>query len=138
MIGVCVECGKRFEIKDNENLSDYQCSCGGRLLKGLENSEFNSGQNKENCLKSIKTTNLINCPDCGHDISNKATACPNCGFPTGIDFMIQWHIVKSNSRKDFLKQVAKNQSLGYVLVPESYCLGGGSTQRIYTALMRKN
>ena len=41
MIGVCVECGKRFEIDENENLSDYQCSCGGRLLKGLEDLRNN-------------------------------------------------------------------------------------------------
>lgn len=24
---------------------------------------------------------LINCPECGKEISDKATACPNCGFP---------------------------------------------------------
>ena len=25
---------------------------------------------------------LINCPDCGHEISNKAEACPPCGRPS--------------------------------------------------------
>ena len=24
---------------------------------------------------------LINCPECNHEMSNKATACPNCGYP---------------------------------------------------------
>jgi len=24
---------------------------------------------------------LIKCPECGHDVSDKATACPGCGFP---------------------------------------------------------
>ena len=24
---------------------------------------------------------LINCPDCGKQVSSSATACPNCGFP---------------------------------------------------------
>ncbi|MCC7559965.1 MAG: hypothetical protein KO318_05995 [Methanobacterium sp.] len=136
MIGVCVECGKRFEINENENLSDYQCSCGGRLLNGLEDSEFKRINNEKGPIIP-KSTNLIECPDCGKEISNKASVCLNCGFPTGIHFMTQWHVVKSNSRKDFLKEIAKNQSIGYVLVPESYTIGGGSTQRIYSALMKK-
>ena len=25
---------------------------------------------------------LIICPDCGKEFSNRAIACPNCGFPT--------------------------------------------------------
>jgi hypothetical protein len=28
---------------------------------------------------------LINCPECGHSVSNKAIACPNCGFPIKPD-----------------------------------------------------
>ena len=24
---------------------------------------------------------LIKCPECGKEISDKATACPNCGYP---------------------------------------------------------
>ena len=24
---------------------------------------------------------LIKCPECGKQISNKATSCPDCGFP---------------------------------------------------------
>lgn len=27
---------------------------------------------------------LINCPECGHDVSNAAVACPNCGRPLQI------------------------------------------------------
>lgn len=27
---------------------------------------------------------LINCPECGKEISDKATFCPNCGFPIEI------------------------------------------------------
>lgn len=26
---------------------------------------------------------LIKCPECGREISDKATSCPNCGYPTG-------------------------------------------------------
>jgi predicted amidophosphoribosyltransferase len=25
--------------------------------------------------------NLVNCPDCGNDVSTQATACPHCGRP---------------------------------------------------------
>lgn len=24
---------------------------------------------------------LLNCPECGHDVSSEASTCPNCGFP---------------------------------------------------------
>ena len=24
---------------------------------------------------------LISCPECNHEISNKAISCPNCGYP---------------------------------------------------------
>ena len=27
---------------------------------------------------------LINCPECGKEISERASCCPNCGFPIGI------------------------------------------------------
>ena len=31
---------------------------------------------------------LIKCPDCGRDVSDQATACPNCGHPiAGADFL---------------------------------------------------
>ena len=23
---------------------------------------------------------IIKCPECGHDVSNKASSCPNCGY----------------------------------------------------------
>ena len=71
MIGVCVECGKRFEINENENLSDYQCSCGGRLLNGLEDSEFKRINNEKGPIIP-KSTNLIECPDCGKKLAIKS------------------------------------------------------------------
>ena len=27
---------------------------------------------------------LMNCPECGHEVSNEAVACPNCGRPFGV------------------------------------------------------
>lgn len=26
---------------------------------------------------------LVACPECGHNVSDKALACPSCGFPRG-------------------------------------------------------
>ena len=31
---------------------------------------------------------LINCPECGKEISNKAESCPNCGFPINNNICI--------------------------------------------------
>ena len=37
---------------------------------------------------------LIKCPECGKEVSDKAAACPNCGFPVcgtsecQTDFMV--------------------------------------------------
>lgn len=28
---------------------------------------------------------LVNCPDCGRDVSSRATACPSCGYPVSAD-----------------------------------------------------
>ena len=28
---------------------------------------------------------LIQCPECGHSVSNHAIACPNCGYPISVD-----------------------------------------------------
>ena len=31
---------------------------------------------------------LINCPECGKEVSDKATNCPNCGYPLeDMDFV---------------------------------------------------
>ena len=30
---------------------------------------------------------LISCPECGHDVSDQAEACPNCGFPIAEESM---------------------------------------------------
>lgn len=32
-------------------------------------------------LVKIETMSLINCPECNHEISEKAISCPNCGYP---------------------------------------------------------
>ena len=41
---------------------------------------------------------LINCPECGKEVSNVAESCPHCGYP------IKRHIEKQNSYEDKPKQ----------------------------------
>jgi hypothetical protein len=36
---------------------------------------------KEESSLPVEISNLIACPDCGKEISKKATSCPNCGCP---------------------------------------------------------
>ena len=31
----------------------------------------------------VEQSNLINCPDCGKEVSHRAVSCPNCGCPIG-------------------------------------------------------
>lgn len=33
-------------------------------------------------IRKVKDMALIKCPECGKEFSDKAPACPNCGFPT--------------------------------------------------------
>lgn len=121
MIGVCVKCGERFEIDDNEKLSDYQCHCGGNLIvEGAEvkstKSEFKNIQRGitkgiTNGIKAVKSDKkrgkikiksrekpkekdkLIDCLDCGQKISRKAIECPNCGRPTGRKLDSEWLLI---------------------------------------------
>ena len=59
---------------------------------------------------------LIKCKECGHDVSDKASACPNCGCPIGnVD-----------------KQPEKTKTLLWLLVVALLCLIGGGGYYAYT------
>lgn len=45
---------------------------------------------------------LITCPECNHQVSDKAISCPNCGYPM---------LKPPNSRKAVKKQYNKRQRL---------------------------
>jgi uncharacterized C2H2 Zn-finger protein len=46
-----------------------------------EDSKNNQILNKVNIInKNINTMSLIQCPECGNKISDKADSCPQCGF----------------------------------------------------------
>lgn len=42
---------------------------------------------------------LVNCPECNHQVSDKAISCPNCGFP--IAETIKQENVNTNTNNDF-------------------------------------
>lgn len=47
---------------------------------------------------------LINCSECGKEISNKASSCPGCGNPV------------NNSTKTVKRAGAKYESFGFILI----------------------
>src|SRR5688572_13160476 len=44
---------------------------------------------------------LMNCPECGHEVSNEAVACPSCGRPLSAPTpVIQRKVVVAENRAD--------------------------------------
>lgn len=43
---------------------------------------------------------LIYCPECGHEISNNAVACPNCGRPIGVVPAVERKVVVTHPRRE--------------------------------------
>ena len=50
------------------------------MLYSLDGNSLYEGTNL--MIKKYRKMALINCNECGHEISDKAFACPNCGCPT--------------------------------------------------------
>lgn len=49
---------------------------------------------------SAQESKLINCPDCGKEVSRRTASCPNCGCPIGADTPISEPIVHSYPATD--------------------------------------
>lgn len=63
---------------------------------------------------------LINCPECGKEISDKASSCIHCGFPLYSDFQTQSSNTKAveeqNTETDFrCKYCGKQNEIGSVI-----------------------
>lgn len=95
MLVKCATCGKQYDIERESNISDFQCECGGELVrKRVETHTTESSthigtipivsgnmgnKTSDKSKKKKEESKLISCPDCGHKVSKKAKNCPNCG-----------------------------------------------------------
>ena len=62
---------------------------------------------------------LIKCKECGHEVSDKASACPNCGFPIGSYGATQEEMMDEDPPKE------KSWIWGLIVVVLLCLLGGG-------------
>jgi hypothetical protein len=69
-IAKCMECGNEYQLEANENLSNFQCECGGKL-KNLETHESSD--------KNIEETSATTlCPHCGTYNPEDVKLCKVC------------------------------------------------------------
>jgi hypothetical protein len=61
---------------------------------------------------------LIKCKECGHEVSDKASACPNCGCPIERVETLQEELYEENPKK-------KKGWIGALIVVALFCLLGG-------------
>lgn len=73
---------------------------------------------------------LIKCKECGHEVSDRASACPNCGCPIDNVGIIQEEIIDSEPKK--------KKGWIWALVVALLCLIGGGGYYAYTHLVNKN
>lgn len=62
---------------------------------------------------------LIHCPECGREISDKASACPGCGYPIAPDSTASTNAALEAARerdKKFLKQAGLVLLLGIIAI----------------------
>lgn len=64
---------------------------------------------------------LIRCPECNREISDKATACPGCGYPlnsTSQETAEKEQLLKEAEEKDkqFIKKAAVVMIIGVVIM----------------------
>jgi len=71
----CDSCGG--EIKDWSG--ELRCWTCGNLYDSAGNLLERANKQKDEVQVKHRGTNLIKCQDCGYQISDYATACPNCG-----------------------------------------------------------
>jgi len=68
VIARCKECGKEYELMEDENPEDFQCECGGDL--NIEESF----DRLNNDFEEIK----FSCPNCGAEIPEDSKICKSC------------------------------------------------------------
>lgn len=86
MLAKCKECGKEYDLKKGERVSDFQCECGGKLRVIPPKPDYD-------ITKKKKEVKLSKCPICQHDLSPNAVTCQNCGNPTGRNVDPIWMVI---------------------------------------------
>ena len=72
---------------------------------------------------------LIKCKECGHEVSDKASACPNCGCPMeGV----------GNAQEEVLEDNPKKKGRGWILIVALLCLIGGGGYYVYNQVLDEN
>ena len=72
---------------------------------------------------------LIKCPECGQEISDQATSCPNCGCPMKENEEIT-EIVELIEEKNIKKQRRRNKVLVVGIIVVAILVAGGVTNKI--------
>lgn len=82
----CQHCGQHIEF-DVESADSFtacpSCNRQTRLLIQQKPKSFKLAEPKTE-------TPLVVCEDCGHIISRRALACPNCGCPGTVTLRFAW------------------------------------------------
>ena len=114
----CKNCGAKYQLDDNDDISSFECSsCAGNLelLEDYSNSETK----RSNTLSSIKYDNsqIVQCEDCGLKYKIKSSdsildyECDSCGGSLRyLDSEMNEELDKYiNERKKELKEIKKNR-----------------------------
>ncbi|MBI5458832.1 VRR-NUC domain-containing protein [Methanobacterium sp.] len=97
----CVECGKEYELKEDENPENFQCECGGNLIYS------NSLEVIDESI--IKQENIIYCSSCGTENPNFANFCQECGEKISDIFEEYQH----NKTKIIDTQIENFEDIGF-------------------------
>ena len=88
---------------------------------------------------------LIQCPECGHDVSTFAETCPNCGCPTSImeeikkDCTVCEILGKRYDLAEVLKLLKKNEKIKAVMLArETTNLGLAESARLVDEIIYNN
>lgn len=90
MSKVCPECGREFSSSSKSVVCPV-CKCdlvnSGVSSNSVQNRQQIQSRNTNNTRnypsRANASSSLMRCPDCGKQISSKATMCPGCGHPFG-------------------------------------------------------
>lgn len=96
---------------------------GTRIAKQVFNqikmSAFNTFFEKFDTTLGVILMSLVNCPECGNEVSNEAVACPNCGRPLSAPTpTIQRRVVVAEPREEGFPKwiIAPIAILGIVVI----------------------